>query len=118
MTQLPPWEHWQGDEGWEPLANLETALDQNVIAALSVGRSSRGYQVSVRRNTDGWEVYYGTDLADAIARAVMGGPQNPVTKPVELAPWQEPVNLASLFDNINTDNGVQYAFDSEGITPL
>jgi len=103
MTTLPPWQEWCDKYEDHTMPNLELALDREVIKSLTVGKGSRGYSVSVRRDTDGFETFYGHDLAETIARAVMDGPQMPVKKVEPLAPWQE---------------GVAYAFNSEGIEPL
>lgn len=84
-------------EGDETLWYVEDALDQGVIAAMTIGRSGDGYQVSVRRDTDGWEVFTGADIADTIARAVMAGPQTspaPVGNPP--APWQRPLTAMQM----------------------
>ena len=104
-TELPHWEDWVDKYATDDLTlfYVMQALDSDHIAALNITRSSQGYMVSVRRFREGWEVYYGGELSDTIARAVMAGPQNPVVTPQPLAPWQE---------------GVAYAFNSEGIEPL
>ena len=63
------------------LPGLGEDLKRGSLAACNIGNAgSRGFQVSVRRpGGDGWEVYYGTDLADTIERAVNAGPQSPDT---------------------------------------
>jgi hypothetical protein len=92
MVDLPPWQEWGTNphdsysEFDDTLYNLETALEQGVIQACNITRSGKGFQVSVRRDTDGWEVYNGSDIGETIARAVMAGPQNePPPKPKDTA---------------------------------
>lgn len=95
--ELPKWEYWGAwpEDGDDTLWNVERALDTGFVAAVNIGKGRLGYQVSVRRDTDGWEVYYGDDLGNTIARAVMAGPQSPPP------PKPKPPSLAvgaSLFE--------------------
>lgn len=59
------------------METLSRALESGLVAACNIGRSGRGgFQVSVRREWgDGWEVYYGEDLAETVDRAINAGPQ-------------------------------------------
>lgn len=119
MSALPPWDKWADEYEDNSLYNLELALDRVVIEAITiVRRDGGGYQVSVRRDTDGWEVYFGNDLGDTIARAVMLGPQSPPQPVGTLAPWQEePLTPLPYYVSNAVDDGVPYAFNSEGIEP-
>lgn len=132
---LPSWELWDTCDPYsefEPtLDYLELALDSGVIQACNIGRCKAGYQVSVRRDTDGWEVYYGSTIGQTIARAVMAGPQSeppPVGLPV--GGWvraednvhagpEGPLTVDQLKDwpigGPPHDNGFEWAFNSEGI---
>lgn len=59
---------------------IETAFTRGV-GAFNISRWSNGrWQVSTRDNrSDGWQIYYGNDLGEVIARAAAGGTQLPVT---------------------------------------
>jgi hypothetical protein len=93
---------------------LAAALAAIDIEACNIARGHAGFQVSVRRRTDGWEIYHGADLAETIARAVRQGPQSPVIDGTarQLVGTPAPVNSAPEWPSLPTPEGVQLAFNS------
>lgn len=77
----------------EILENIEESLAQGAIEAVNIGytRDSEMQMSIRRRSANGWEVYFGTELKELLARACKGGPQRlePLVE-VQIELWQRP----------------------------
>lgn len=68
------------------IREIEDSLAQGEIVAVSIGRAHDGdIQVSIRRRGGlGWNVYFGNELSEVLARAVEGGRQLPTVEQASL----------------------------------